>query len=139
MGEARSSPRIAASVMVNIVPTGLYGRLGRAWWPGIAGLFAVLVAGFFLAPDALLLLVGIGLPLAGGVLFGYRRHSFWWAVVAAEAAWLAFAVISTLRDGWDIGPAEDVIATVFFAVFLAGATMIGGAIGKHLATRPNSP
>jgi hypothetical protein len=124
--------------VVSIVPTGLYTRPGEPWWSGIAGLFAVLLAGFYLAPDALLILVGIGLPLAGGAVFGYRGRSFWWAVVAAVAAWLVFAVISTLEDGWDIGPAEDVIAAVFFALFLAGATMLGGVLGKHLASRPRS-
>jgi hypothetical protein len=106
---------------------------------GIAGLFAVLDVGFYFAPDALLILVGIGLPLAGGAVFGYQGHSFWWAVVAAVAAWLVFAVIRTLEDGWDIGPAEDVIATVFFTLFLAGATMLGGVLGKGLASRPGSP
>jgi hypothetical protein len=105
---------------------------------GIAGLFAVLVVGFYLAPDALLILVGIGVPLAGGAAFGYRGRSFWWAVVAAVAAWLVFAVISTLEDGWDIGPAEDIVATVFFTLFLAGATMLGGVLGRQLASRPSS-
>jgi hypothetical protein len=124
--------------VVSIVPTGLYTRLGEPWWLGIAGLFAVLVVAFSLAPDALRILVGIGLPLAGGAVFGCRGHSFWWAVVAAVAAWLVFAVIGTLVDGWDTGPAEDVVATVFFALFLAGATMLGGVLGRQLATRPNS-
>jgi hypothetical protein len=125
--------------VVSIVPTGLYTRLGEPWWLGIAGLFAVLVVAFSLAPDALLILVGIGLPLAGGAVFGYRGHSFWWAVVAAVAAWLVFAMISTLEGGWDTGPAEDAVATVFFALFLAGATMLGGVLGRQLASRPNSP
>jgi fatty-acid desaturase len=105
----------------------------------MAALFAVLAVGFYLAPEALLILVGIGLPLAGGAVFGYRRHSFWWAVVAVVAAWLVAAVISTLTHGWDIGPAEDIVATVFFTLFLAGATMLGGLLGKHLASRPGSP
>jgi hypothetical protein len=106
---------------------------------GIAGLFAVLVGGFYFAPDALLILVGIGVPLVGGAVFGYQGHSFWWALVAVVAAWLVFAVISTLEDGWDTGPAEDVIATVFFTLFVAGATMLGGVLGQHLASRPRSP
>jgi hypothetical protein len=121
--------------VVSIVPTGLYTRLGEPWWAGVAILLIAAVAAFSFAPDALLLLVGIGLPLAGGALFGYRRHSFWWAVVAVLAAWVVGAVLSTLRDGWDTGPAEDVIAALFFAVFVAGATMLGGVFGKSLAER----
>lgn len=98
-------------------------------------LFAVLIAGFLLLPDEVLLLVGLAVPLAGGAAFGYRRHSFWWAVVAVVAAWLVFVIVRTVRDGWDIAPAQDVIAAVFFAVFLAGATMLGGQLGKVLARR----
>jgi hypothetical protein len=96
------------------------------------------VAGFFLVSDALLLLVGLVVPLAGGAVFGYRRRSFWWAVVAVVAGWIVFAVVSTVRDGWDVGPAQDLISAVFLAIFLAGATMLGGALGKGLASPPTS-
>ena len=123
---------------IGIVPTGLYKQLGQPWWVGIVALFAAVTAGFFLVSDALLLLVGLVVPLAGGAVFGYRQRSFWWAVVAVVAAWIVFAVVRTVRDGWDVGPAQDVIAAVFLATFLAGATMLGGALGKGLASPPTS-
>jgi hypothetical protein len=98
--------------------------------------FAVGLAGFFLLPDGLLLLGGIVIPVGGGALFGYRGYrgrSFWWAVVASAAAWLVFAVVITIRDGWDVGPVEDVAATVLFGAFLAGETMLGGLLGQRFA------
>lgn len=85
-------------------------------------------------PDALLLLAGIGVPLGGGALFGYLGRSFWWAVVAVVAGWLGYAVFITSSEGWDVGPVEDVAATALFAVYLAGATILGGLLGKGLAT-----
>jgi peptidoglycan/LPS O-acetylase OafA/YrhL len=78
-------------------------------------------------------------PLTGGAVFGYRRRSFWWAVVAVVAGWLVFAVLTVVMDGWDVGPGQDIVATVFLSVYLAGATLIGGVLGKYLASRPNSP
>jgi hypothetical protein len=78
-------------------------------------------------------------PLAGGAVFGYRGRSFWWAVVAVVAGWLVFAVLTAVMDGWDVGPGQDVVATVFLSVYLAGATLLGGVLGKYLATRRTSP
>jgi hypothetical protein len=124
--------------LIGIVPTGLYSRLGSPWWPGIVALFAAMTAGFFLAPDALLFLVGVVLPFAGAGVFGYRRQSYWWAVASVVAAWLVYAIVTTVKDGWDIGPAEDLLATVFFAFFLVGATLLGGVVGKHVASRSTS-
>ena len=125
--------------MLTIRVVAMSRRLGRPWWPGIAALLAATAAAFFFVPDALLLLAGLAVPLGGGALFAYRRHSFWWAVVAVVAAWLLVAVVTTLRDGWDAGPAQDVFSAVFFSVFLAGATLVGGLLGKHLTSPPSSP
>jgi hypothetical protein len=77
-------------------------------------------------------------PLAGGAVFGYRGRSFWWAVVAVVAGWLVFAILTAVMDGWDVGPGQDVVATVFLSVYLAGATLLGGVLGKYLASRPKS-
>lgn len=117
-----------------IGPAGLYTRLGQPWWLGVGVLLAAGLVGFFLVPDALLLLVGLGVPLGGGLLFGYRGRSFWWAVVAAVAAWLVYAVVRMISEGWDVGPVEDVVATVLFGLYLAGVTILGGLLGKRVAT-----
>ena len=57
-----------------------------------------------------------------------------WPLVAVVAAWFAFGVVSTVRDGWDIGPAQDVIAAIFLALVSPGDTVMGMnlAQGGHL-------
>jgi hypothetical protein len=118
-----------------IVPTGLYRRLGEPWWAGTTALAVISVASFLVVPDPVLLLAGAAVPLGGGAVFGYLDRSYWWAVVAVVAGWLVSAVVTTSQEGWDVGPVEDVFTVIFFGLFLAGETILGGLIGRRLAAR----
>jgi hypothetical protein len=127
-----NEPNANAAILIGIVLSGLYTRLGQPWSVGIGSLFAAALAAFLLLPPALLLLVGLAVPFVGGAVFGYRRRSFWWAVVAVVAAWFVSAALTAAVDGWDVGPAQDMLSAVFFGVYLAGATLLGGVVGKQL-------
>lgn len=129
---------IGLSVAAAFAVIAAHGVAARSPWIPVCVLFLAFAGSLFVLPEDLAVVMVNGVPLVGGAFFGYRGRSWRSAAVAILAAWLLFGVVTIVRDGWELGPAEDSAAGLLFGAYLAGLTYLGAWLGRRLADRQRS-